>query len=137
MDHTSFPFVYLDATYLHVREDHHVVSKAVVIATGVSQEGVREVLGFGVGGSADEVFWRGFLTGLRKRGLQGVRLVISDQHAGSWRHCGAACRGPPTSAAGCTSLGTCWPQFPRATRRWSPGSSLTSSMWSSGRRRSR
>jgi len=82
LDHTSFPFIYLDATYLHVRDDHHVVSKAVVIATGVSAEGLREVLGFGVGDSEDEVFWRGFLTGLRKRGLSGVRLVISDQHAG-------------------------------------------------------
>jgi transposase-like protein len=82
LDHTSFPFVYLDATYLHVRDDHHVVSKAVVIATGVSQQGLREVLGFDVGDSEDEVFWRCFLTSLRKRGLQGVRLVISDQHAG-------------------------------------------------------
>ena len=82
LDHTAFPFVYLDATYLHVRDDHHVVSKAVVIATGVAQEGMREVLGFAVGDSEDEVFWRGFLTSLRKRGLQGVRLVISDQHAG-------------------------------------------------------
>ncbi len=82
LDHTSFPYVYLDATYLHVREDHHVVSKAVVIATGVSQQGMREVLGFGVGDSEDEVFWRAFLTSLRKRGLSGVRLVISDAHAG-------------------------------------------------------
>jgi len=82
LDHTSFPYLYLDATYLHVRQDHHVVSKAVVIATGVSDQGQREVLGFGVGDSEDEVFWRGFLTSLRKRGLQGVRLVISDQHAG-------------------------------------------------------
>src|SRR5579862_1133984 len=82
LDHTGFPFVYLDATYLHVRDDHHVVSKAVVIATGVSAEGMREVLGFDVGDSEDEVFWRGFLTSLRKRGLSGVRLVISDQHAG-------------------------------------------------------
>jgi transposase-like protein len=82
LDHTSFPYVWLDATYLHVRDDHHVVSKAVVIATGVSAQGHREVLGFGVGDSEDEVFWRSFLTSLRRRGLSGVRLVISDQHAG-------------------------------------------------------
>lgn len=82
LDHTSFPYVFLDATYLHVREHHHVVSKAVVIATGVTGEGNREVLGFSVGDSEDEVFWRGFITSLRKRGLSGVRLVISDQHAG-------------------------------------------------------
>jgi putative transposase len=82
LDHTSFPYIWLDATYLHVRDDHHVVSKAVVIATGVSQEGHREVLGFGVGDSENEVFWRGLLSELRRRGLSGVRLVISDQHAG-------------------------------------------------------
>jgi putative transposase len=69
LDHTSFPFIYLDATYLHVRDDQHVVSKAVVIATGVTAQGMREVLGFDVGDSEDEVFWRAFLTSLRKRGL--------------------------------------------------------------------
>ena len=82
LDHTSFPYIWLDATYLHVRDDHHVVSKAVVIATGVSGKGHREVLGFAVGDSEDEVFWRSFLSSLRRRGLRGVRLVISDQHAG-------------------------------------------------------
>jgi transposase-like protein len=82
LSHTSFPYVYLDATYLHVRDDHHVVSKAVVIATGISLEGHREILGFGVGDSEDEAFWRAFMASLRKRGLGGVRLVISDQHAG-------------------------------------------------------
>ena len=59
-----------------------VVSKAVVVATGVTAEGRREVLGLDVGDSEDEVFWRGFLTWLKKRGLAGVQLVISDQHAG-------------------------------------------------------
>ncbi|WP_122263916.1 IS256 family transposase [Ornithinimicrobium cerasi] len=83
LDHARFPYVYLDATYLHVRtEAAMVVSKAVVIATGVTEHGRREVLGLDVGDSEDEVFWRAFLTGLRKRGLSGVRLVISDQHAG-------------------------------------------------------
>ena len=83
LDHTTFPYVYLDATYLHVRTEHAmVVSKAVVVATGVTAEGRREVLGLDVGDSEDEVFWRAFLTGLKKRGLAGVQLVISDQHAG-------------------------------------------------------
>jgi transposase-like protein len=82
LDHDAFPYVYLDATYLHVRDDHHVVSKAVVIATGVRADGHREVLGFSVGDSEDEAFWRSFLQSLRRRGLSGVRLVISDQHAG-------------------------------------------------------
>ena len=59
-----------------------VVSKAVVIATGVTAAGRREILGLDVGDSEDEVFWRGFLTALKKRGLAGVQLVISDQHAG-------------------------------------------------------
>lgn len=83
LDHTTFPYVYLDATYLHVRTEHAmVVSKAVVVATGVTADGRREVLGLDVGDSEDELFWRGFLTGLKQRGLTGVRLVISDQHAG-------------------------------------------------------
>ena len=83
LDHTGFPYVYLDATYLHVRtEQAMVVSKAVVVATGVTAQGRREILGVDVGDSEDEVFWRGFLASLKKRGLAGVRLVISDQHAG-------------------------------------------------------
>jgi len=82
LDHVEFPYVYLDATYLHVRDDHQVVSKAVVVATGITATGQREVLGVDVGDSEDEVFWRGFLRSLKNRGLAGVRLVISDQHAG-------------------------------------------------------
>lgn len=82
LDHVAFPYVYLDATYLHVRENHQVTSKAVVIATGVSATGHREILGIDVGDSENEVFWREFLRRLRARGLDGVRLVISDQHAG-------------------------------------------------------
>jgi putative transposase len=80
--HTEFPYVYLDATYLHVREQGQVTSKAVVVATGVTADGRREILGLDVGDSEDEVFWRAFLATLKDRGLSGVRLVISDQHAG-------------------------------------------------------
>jgi putative transposase len=83
LDHVEFPYVYLDATYLHVRNQaSQVCSMAVVIATGITAVGEREVLGVDVGDSEDEVFWRGFLKSLRQRGLGGVRLVISDQHAG-------------------------------------------------------
>jgi putative transposase len=83
LDHTTFPYVYLDATYLHVRNPaSQVVSMAVVVATGITADGGREVLGLDVGDSEDEVFWRGFLTALKRRGLTGVRLVISDQHSG-------------------------------------------------------
>jgi transposase-like protein len=55
-----------------------VVSKAVVVATGITADGGREVLGLDVGDSEDEVFWRGFLTALKRRGLTGVRLVIEQ-----------------------------------------------------------
>jgi len=55
---------------------------AVVVATGVSATGEREILGLDVGDSEDEVFWRGFVSSLKQRGLVGVQLVISDQHAG-------------------------------------------------------
>jgi putative transposase len=82
LDHVAFPYVYLDATYLHVRENHQVTSKAVVIATGVAATGHREILGIDVGDSENEVFWREFLRRMKARGLDGVRLVISDQHAG-------------------------------------------------------
>lgn len=83
LGHTEFPYVYLDATYLNVRNTTgQVVSMAVVVATGIAADGSREVLGLDVGDSEDEAFWRGFLTSLKQRGLQGVRLVISDQHAG-------------------------------------------------------
>lgn len=68
LDHLAFPYVWLDGTYLHVREDHHVVSKAVIIVTGVSAAGHREVLGMAIGDSEDEAFWRSFLRDLRARG---------------------------------------------------------------------
>ena len=94
LDHTTFPYVYLDATYLHVRtEQGMVTSKAVVVATGVTEQGRREILGLDVGDSEDEVFWRGFLNGLKKRGLTGVKLVISDQHAGLVAAIGRALQG--------------------------------------------
>jgi transposase-like protein len=83
LDHVEFPYVYLDATYLHVRnQTSQVVSMAVVVATGITANGDREILGCDIGDSEDETFWRGFLRSLRARGLGGVRLVISDQHAG-------------------------------------------------------
>ena len=94
LDHVDFPYVYLDATYLHVRtEQGMVTSKAVVVATGVTSEGRREILGVDVGDSEDEVFWRAFLTSMKKRGLAGVKLVISDQHAGLVAAIGRAMQG--------------------------------------------
>ena len=64
LDHQPFVYVWLDATYVHVREHRHVISKAVVIATGLRADGHREVLGVDVGDSENETFWREFLTGL-------------------------------------------------------------------------
>ena len=82
LDHIAMPYVYLDATYIKARHSHRIVSRAVVVATGVSVNGDREVLGVDVGDSEDEVFWTAFLRGLKDRGLHGVKLVISDAHAG-------------------------------------------------------
>lgn len=101
LGHTSFVYVYLDATYVHVRDDAlgQIVSRAVVVATGVTSDGGREVLGVDIGDSEDETFWTAFLRSLKTRGLSGVRLVISDAHAGlkaairktmsgtSWQRC--------------------------------------------------
>lgn len=101
LGHVGFAYVFLDATYVHVRDDAlgQVVSRAVVVATGVTAVGGREVLGVDIGDSEDETFWTGFLRSLKARGLAGVRLVISDAHAGlkaaitkvfqgaSWQRC--------------------------------------------------
>jgi putative transposase len=82
LEHTPFPYVFLDATYVKAHEGPSVVSKAIVIATGVTASGDREVLGLSVGDSEDGAFWTAFLRSLRARGLGGVRLVISDAHEG-------------------------------------------------------
>jgi len=82
LGHTAFPYVFLDATYVKAHDGARVVSKAIVIATGVTKTGDREVLGMAVGDSEDGAFWTAFLRSLRARGLTGVRLVISDAHEG-------------------------------------------------------
>lgn len=100
--HIAFPYVFLDATYCKARVGSaggRVCSQAVVIATGVSADGRREVLGFDVGDSEDGAFWTSFLRSLKARGLSGTQLVISDAHEGlkgaissvllgsSWQRC--------------------------------------------------
>ena len=83
LDHIEFPYVYLDATYLNVRNSvAQPASMATVVATGITSDGNREVLGCDVGDSESEGFWQQFLSSLRDRGLTGVRLVISDAHRG-------------------------------------------------------
>jgi putative transposase len=91
--HTGFPYVFLDATYLKARVDGRVVSRAVVIATGVTTDGGREVLGLDVGDSEDGAFWTAFLRSLKARGLTGVQLVISDAHTGLKTAIGAVMAG--------------------------------------------
>ena len=95
----EYPYLFVDARYEHVREDHRVQSMAVVIAYGIRRNGVREVLGVDVVNSEDLEVWRTFLQGLVARGLRGVKLVTSDAHPGlkqaikevfvgaSWQRC--------------------------------------------------
>jgi transposase-like protein len=78
----SYPFLWLDALYLKVRQDHRIVSQAMVIAIGVRETGERDVLGFSLGTSEEYAFWMDFLRSLVRRGLKGVELATSDAHEG-------------------------------------------------------
>ena len=89
----EFPYVWLDAMYLKVREGGRIVSKAVLVAFGVHGDGHREVLGVEVTNGEMERCWRTFLGSLVKRGLKGVQLVISDAHAGLRRAIAAVLNG--------------------------------------------
>ena len=89
-DLPACPYVYVDARYEHVREDHRVQKMAVMIAIGVREDGIREVLGYRVARVENAAFWADFLLDLNKRGLSGVKLVISDAHEGLKRAIGEA-----------------------------------------------
>lgn len=78
----EWPYVWLDATYLKQRQGGRIVSVAAIIAVAANTEGRREIIGLGVGPSEAETFWMDFLRSLRARGLDGVKLVISDAHTG-------------------------------------------------------
>jgi transposase-like protein len=78
----SYPYVWLDALYLKVRQDHRIVNQALVIAIGVRDTGDRDILGFSLGASEEFAYWLDFLRSLSRRGLQGVQLVTSDAHEG-------------------------------------------------------
>lgn len=82
LDQEAYPYVWLDALVVRCREAGRIVNVAVVIATAVSREGQREVLGLDVITSEDGAGWTAFLRGLVARGLKGVKLVISDAHQG-------------------------------------------------------
>ena len=78
----EWPYIWLDATSVKAHRSHHIVSVAVIIAVGVNTDGRREVLGMTVGHSEAEPFWVEFLRSLARRGLRGVKLVVSDAHEG-------------------------------------------------------
>jgi len=78
----EWPYLWLDATYLKVRDGGRIVSVAAIIAVAVDTEGRREIVGLHLGPSEAETFWATFLRGLVKRGLKGVKLVVSDAHEG-------------------------------------------------------
>jgi transposase-like protein len=78
----DWPYIWLDATYVKSRRAGRIVSVAVIIAVGVNTDGRREVLGLAIGASEAETFWTDFLRTLARRGLRGVKLVISDAHEG-------------------------------------------------------
>jgi transposase-like protein len=94
----DWPYLWIDATYVKVRQNGRIVSVAVIVAVGVNADGRREVLGMDIGPSEAETFWTAFLRKLARRGLRGVKLVISDAHEGikatvskvlnaSWQRC--------------------------------------------------
>lgn len=94
----DWPYLWIDATYVKSRQAGRVVSVAVIIAVAVNTDGVREILGVATGPSEAEPFWTDFLRSLTRRGLRGVKLVISDAHEGlkaaaskvlktSWQRC--------------------------------------------------
>lgn len=78
----KYPYVWLDATFPKVREAGHVQNMALVVAVGVNENGEREILGFDIGMTENGPFWTEFLRSLVSRGLNGVKLVISDAHEG-------------------------------------------------------
>ena len=78
----EWPYLWLDATYLKVRQGGRIVSVAAIVAVAVNTDGRREIIGLGLGPSEAETFWTEFLRGLKGRGLDGVKLVISDAHTG-------------------------------------------------------
>jgi putative transposase len=78
----DWPYLWIDATYVQVHQQGRIVSVAVIVAVGVNSDGRREILGLDIGPSEAETFWTAFLRKLARRGLRGVKLVISDAHEG-------------------------------------------------------
>src|SRR6056297_1263860 len=78
----AWPYLWLDATYIRVRDGGRIVSRAVIVAVAVNEDGRREVLGVGTGPSEAETFWIEFLRALADRGLRSVKLIVADDHKG-------------------------------------------------------
>ena len=123
----DWPYLWIDATYVKVRQQGRIVSVAVIVAVGVNSDGRREVLGMDIGPSEAETFWTAFLRKLARRGLRGVKLVVSDAHEGikatvakvlnaSWQR--FVTHGPiPARAADASSPPSSPPRSPRTMPR--------------------
>ena len=126
----DWPYLWLDATYVNVREAGRIVSVAVTVAVAVNDQGRREVLGMAIGASEAEAFWTEFLRSLARRGLRGVKLLISDDHKGlkaaatrilgaTWQRCrvhfGRNLLPMPAARAGASSPPSSPPPSPRRT----------------------
>lgn len=78
----EYPFVIVDATYMKVRDNHKIVSKAFMVAIGINERGIKEVIGFEPFQSESKSTWKEFLSSLKARGLKGVKMITSDAHEG-------------------------------------------------------
>ena len=127
----DWPYVWLDATYVKVRRNHRIVSVAVIVAVGVNADGRREVLGMDIGPSEAETFWTEFLRKLRRRGLRGVKLVVSDAHEGikaavaklmnaTWQRCRVHTMRNALAHAGKAAAGSSRPSWPPPSPRTAP-----------------
>ena len=135
----DWPYLWLDATYLKQRESGRIVSVAAIIAVAVNTDGKREIVGLHIGPSEAETFWSTFLKSLAKRGLKGVKLVISDAHEGlksairrvfaaSWQRCRVPSPGfmpgvPSGTDRSLFATDGCamrWPTSPKPSRPWLP-----------------
>jgi len=104
----DWPYLWIDATYVKVRQSGRIVSAAIIVAVAVNSDGRREVLGMDIGPSEAETFWTEFLRKLARRGLRGVKLVISEPMKGSRRPSPKFCARPGKDVE-FTSCATCSP----------------------------
>ena len=127
----DWPYLWIDATYVKARQNGRVVSLAAIVAVGVNADGRREVLGMDVGPSEAETFWTEFLRKLRRRGLRGVKLVVSDAHEGlkaavgkvlqsTWQRCRVHFMRNALAHAGKSGRASSPPSSPPLSRKTTP-----------------